>query len=129
MEATMREMLEARMAGLPLPPIADEQQRRVRCLQCQDDGIVRVWHPKSMAVVHKAMKAGKEIVWEAAFYDAVAACACPRGEGSHLPTFDATKLCRLLKSTKDPVDRERLVQWLNDWRPQNYTDFGDYGGN
>lgn len=113
---------------------------RYRCPTCCDGGTVRVWHEKTIDLVRKLIDAGREWIGNAGCYDAVAACGCSAGDDWHvreskgvrrifLPRYTPQTHCRLLTSISNPIDRERLLDWIATWKPQNYTDFGDYGGN
>lgn len=127
----MKELFEMRLAGLPLPPVDERDSRRVYCTLCMDDGFVRVWHPKTVDAVRIIHREGKEWAISGFTYDCLVACTCRRGDAWHergnrdksyvfLPRYDAQKFCRIEVSVTNAGDRERLIQWIEDYRPPNF---------
>lgn len=131
MSHTMRELLEMRLAGQPLPPIDEQNSRRVYCRECTDDGTIRVWHPKTVEEAKRLIAQDKPLTEIQTHYEAVAACSCSRGDEFHkrttkdgtkiaLPRFSEQFHCRLAFSTKHPADHAALEEWIANWRPANY---------
>jgi hypothetical protein len=132
MSYTMRELLELRLAGKPLPPIDEQNARRVYCRECLDDGIIRVWHPKTVEEVKTLLTMNRPLAEIQTHYDAIAACSCSRGDEYHKrQTKDGTRIglarfseqfhCRLRTSTKDADDHTALEEWIANWRPPNHS--------
>jgi hypothetical protein len=121
------------MKGEPLPPVDETKSRRYRCATCWDEGVVRVWHPRTVAMVRKLIDDGKEWTGHAGVYDAVAACSCSLGDSwcnrtakgnesrTFLPRYSPQNFCRLLTSTANEADRDRLWDWVQLWKPANFT--------
>lgn len=132
MTHTMRELLELRLAGKPLPPHDERNARRVYCPACLDDGVLRVWHPKTVDEARALLAADKPLTELQTHYDAVAACTCRAGDSwcnrdvkgggtrAVLPRYGEQALCRLAISTKNADDHATLEAWLANWRPANY---------
>jgi hypothetical protein len=139
MTLTMRDLLELRLAGKPLPPVDERNARRVYCPECLDDGVIRVWHPRTVDEARKLVAEDKPLTELRTHYTAIAACTCRVGDSWHqrdvkgggvrtlLTRFGETNFCRLRHSTKHPEDHAALVEWLANWRPANYTrDFDQF---
>jgi hypothetical protein len=133
MTHTMRELLELRIAGKSLPPLDDQNARRVYCPICLDEGTVRIWHPKTIDEARRLLAADKPLSELAMHYDAVAACVCSKGEHWHrrdvkgggtrvvLGRYGEASHCKLAFHTKHHEDHATLMQWLENWRPEGYT--------
>lgn len=129
---TLRELLELRLSGQPLPPVDERDARRVYCPTCLDEGVVRVWHPKSADAARKLLDAGGSLDGLGVLYSAVAACTCNRGDGWHqrdvkgggvrvrLPRYTRETFCRLDGQPSSADEKAKLAAWLATWRPANY---------
>jgi hypothetical protein len=132
MTHTMRELLQMAMAGQPLPPIDEQNSRRVYCRDCLDEGVIRIWHPKTIIEARALIQCARPLTELETHYDAVAACSCSRGDAYHkreqkggdyrvaLPRFNEHQHCRLAFGTKNSQDHETLETWIANWRPENY---------
>lgn len=109
---TMRELLEKRLAGEELPPLDDNQYRRVSCPVCCDEGTVRIWHPKSVVQARRLLSRNEPLEG-AGLCDAIAACNCHRGDKWHaLPRYNDRTYCRLNRSTVNADDLTMLAEWI-----------------
>lgn len=129
---SLRELLELRMAGEDLPPVDERDARRVHCPVCLDDGVIRVWHPKSVDAARKIVAEGGALDSLRVLYSAVAACTCQRGDVFYSrPTKDGTRIamarysetnhCRLDGQPSSAAEKAKLATWIENWRPANYT--------
>lgn len=133
MTKTMRELLELRLAGLPLPPFDERNARRVYCPMCLDEGLIRIWHPKTVEEARKLIANNRPLTELRTHYDAVASCLCRVGDTWYqrevsgggvrvfVPRFSEANHCKLLVSTANANDHETLTAWLSNWRPAGYT--------
>lgn len=130
---SLRELLELRMAGKALPPFDERDARRVYCPVCLDDGLVRVWHPKSVDAARKIIADGGTLDSLRVLYSAVAACTCSRGDAWYtrdvkgggvrvrMARFSEQNFCRLDGPPASVAEKAKLATWIENWRPANYT--------
>lgn len=129
---SMRELLELRLAGKPMPPIDERNARRVYCPACCDDGFIRIWHPRTVDEARKLIADNKPLADLRTHYEAIASCSCRVGDSwyqrdvkgggvrTFLPRYSETNHCRLMHSTKHADDLATLAEWIANWRPANY---------
>ena len=130
---SLRELLELRMAGQPLPPVDEHNARRVYCPVCLDDGLVHVWHPRSVDAARKLLAEAGTLDALGVLYSAVAACTCSRGDAFYsrdvkgggvrvrMARFSEQNFCRLDGQPTSVSEKAKLATWIQDWRPANYT--------
>lgn len=109
-----------------------QREPTYRCLRCCDDGIVEVWHPRTVRDARDADRAQEILDRKRTAYTCVVACSCDYGRRQ----FHETAGYRLLTSAMYVVpDRlhwqqrlVELIEWANrananEWNPDEETSY------
>jgi len=116
---------------------ADLHERRERCRVCHDSGLVMCWAVETMQMARKYVLT--QIDYESIKWLEVGLpCECSGGYqfarwSEHRGgKVEVTERIRFSESNwiRCSGDREasqaELIQWARDWKPPNYSDFGEY---
>ena len=142
MTTNMRELLEMKLRGEPLPPVDDQNARRVYCPDCLDEGFIYTFHQLTVDAARRLVAEERPLSELSVHYTQLTACHCSRGDRWHsrdvkgggvrtlMGRYNANVHCRLRISTKNSEDLATLAEWIDRHDPvqvraagcENYSD-------
>lgn len=92
---------------------------RYSCPNCNDSGVVLVWHPREVDRYRRFKRPPRRI-------GAAVSCSCPNAKKAP-DTYDEGFHFRLRFGTPTPKEQEQMKAWV-DQTARRHSDFDDWGG-